>query len=191
VIKEGRVSTSSGKCQPTGIPGLRGTEHVGFTVPDLAQATDFFVNVIGCQYMFELGPFQAADDWMEKHLNVDSRTVMRRLRFFRCKHGSNFEIFEYEAPDQNLIQPKNSDVGGHHLAFYVDDFDAAVAYLSEKGVRLLGTPTVRTVGPNAGQTWIYFLSPWGMQFELVSFPNGKGYEKDTELRLWHPANPAA
>ena len=183
--------TSSGKCQPTGIPGLKGTEHVGFTVPDLAQATDFFVNVIGCQYMFELGPFQAADDWMEKHLNVDPRTVMRRLRFFRCKHGSNFEIFEYEAPDQNLTQPKNSDVGGYHLAFYVDDFDAAVAYLSEKGVRLLGTPTVRTVGPNAGQTWIYFLSPWGMQFELVSFTNGKGYEKDTELRLWHPANPAA
>jgi catechol 2,3-dioxygenase-like lactoylglutathione lyase family enzyme len=191
VIKEGRVSASSEKCQSTGIPGLRGTEHVGFTVPDLAQATDFFVNVIGCQYMFELGPFQPADDWMEKHLNVDSRTVMRRLRFFRCKHGSNFEIFEYQAPDQNLIQPRNSDVGGHHLAFYVDDFDAAVAYLSEKGVRLLGTPTVRTAGPNAGQTWIYFLSPWGMQFELVSFPNGKGYEKDTELRLWHPANPAA
>jgi catechol 2,3-dioxygenase-like lactoylglutathione lyase family enzyme len=191
VIKEGRVSASSEKCQSTGIPGLRGTEHVGFTVPDLAQATDFFVNVIGCQYMFELGPFQPADDWMEKHLNVDSRTVMRRLRFFRCKHGSNFEIFEYQAPDQSLIQPRNSDVGGHHLAFYVDDFDAAVAYLSEKGVRLLGTPTVRAVGPNAGQTWIYFLSPWGMQFELVSFPNGKGYEKDTELRLWHPANPAA
>ena len=185
------MSTSSGKGQPTGIPGLRGTEHIGFTVPDLAQATDFFVNVIGWQFMFELGPFQAADDWMEKHLNVDPRTVMRRLRFFRCKHGSNFEIFEYKAPDQNSTPPKNSDVGGHHLAFYVDDFDAAVAYLSEKGVRLLGTPTVRMVGPNAGQTWIYFLSPWGMQFELVSFPNGKGYEKDTELRLWHPANPAA
>jgi hypothetical protein len=87
VIKEGRVSTSSGKCQSTGIPGLRGTEHVGFTVPDLAQATDFFVNVIGCQYMFELGPFQAADDWMEKHLNVDPRTVMRRLRFFAASTG--------------------------------------------------------------------------------------------------------
>jgi catechol 2,3-dioxygenase-like lactoylglutathione lyase family enzyme len=191
VVKEGRLSNSSGKCQPAGIPGLRGTEHVGFTVPDLEQATDFFVNVIGCHYMFELGPFQAADDWMERHLNVDPRTVMRRLRFFRCKHGPNFEIFEYEAPDQNLIQPKNSDIGGHHLAFYVDEFDAAVAYLSEKGVQLLGKPTVRTVGPNAGQIWIYFLSPWGMQLELVSFPNGKGYEKDTELRLWHPVNPAA
>jgi catechol 2,3-dioxygenase-like lactoylglutathione lyase family enzyme len=183
--------SSESSIQPSpGIPGLRGTEHVGFTVPDLEQATAFFVNVIGCEYMFELGPFVADDDWMEKHLNVHPRTVMRRLRFFRCKFGPNFEIFQYEAPDQDHTPPRNSDVGGHHLAFYVDDFDAAVAYLSAKGVRLLGKPTVRTAGPNAGQTWIYFLSPWGMQFELVSYPNGKGYEKDTHSRLWHPAKPA-
>ncbi len=190
--KEGdRILSSSVMGSSPGIPGLRGTEHIGFTVPDLEQATAFFVDVIGCQYMFELGPFQSDDDWMATHLNVHPRTVMRRLRFFRCKNGSNFEIFEYEAPDQNRSQPRNSDIGGHHLAFYVDDFNAAVAYLRRMGVRLLGEPTVRTIGPNAGQTWIYFLSPWGMQFELVSFPNGKGYEKETQLRLWHPANPAA
>jgi hypothetical protein len=29
-----------------------------------------------------------------------------------------------------------------------------------------------------------------MQFELVSYPNGKGYEEDTHKRLWHPAYPA-
>ena len=43
--------------RPNGnIPGLRGTEHVGFTVPDLAEATKFFVDVIGCELMFEVGP---------------------------------------------------------------------------------------------------------------------------------------
>ncbi len=176
---------------PKGIPGLRGTEHVGFTVPDLEEATRFFVDVIGCEFMFELGPFIAEDDWMQTHLNVDPRTVMRRLRFFRCKFGSNFEIFEYEAPDQDRTQPRNSDIGGHHLAFYVDDFYTALEYLKQNNVRLLGSPTVRVAGPNAGQTWIYFLSPWGMQLEMVSFPNGKGYEKDTTSRLWHPAKPGS
>lgn len=173
-----------------GIPGLRGTEHIGFTVPDLEEATAFFVDVIGCELLFELGPFQSDDDWMATHLNVDPRTVMRRLRFFRCQFGSNFEIFEYESPDQNRVQPKNSDIGGHHLAFYVDDLNAAIEYLKQKGVRLLGEPTYRTAGPNAGQQWIYFLTPWGMQLELVSFPNGKGYEKVMTGRLWHPAKPA-
>ncbi len=174
---------------PKGLPGLRGTEHIGFTVPDLEEATSFFVDVIGCEYFFELGPFSADDDWMAEHLNVHPRAVMRKLRFFRCKNGPNFEVFQYEAPDRLMAMPKNSDIGGHHLAFYVDNFDAAVAYLKAKRVRLLGEPTVRTSGPNAGQTWIYFLAPWGMQFELVSYPAGKGYEKTTSSRLWHPAHP--
>ena len=170
-----------------GMPGLRGTDHIGFTVPNLQAAVDFFVNVIGCEAFHELGPFQSDADWMQTHLNVHPRAVMKKLRFLRCRNGANFEIFEYASPDQNVQQPKNSDVGGHHLAFYVDDIDAAIAYLKSRSVRILGEPTVRTEGPNAGQTWIYFLTPWGMQLELVSFPNGKGYEKETTVRLWHPA----
>jgi len=174
-----------------GLPGLRGTDHIGFTVPNLDEAVDFFVNVIGCEPFYDLGPFRFDDDWMQRQLNVHPRAVMRRLKFLRCRHGSNFEIFEYEAPDQNTAQPRNSDIGGHHLAFYVDDMDAALAYLRGKGVRILGEPVVRTEGPSAGQTWIYFLAPWGMQLELVSFPDGKGYEKETDRRLWHPARPEA
>jgi catechol 2,3-dioxygenase-like lactoylglutathione lyase family enzyme len=172
------------------LPGLRGTDHIGFTVPNLDEAVEFFVEVLGCEPFYDLGPFQADDDWMETHLNVHPRTVMRRIKFLRCKNGSNFEVFEYEAPDQNTAQPKNSDIGGHHLAFYVDDMDAAVAFLKGKGVRVLGEPTLRTAGPSAGQSWVYFLAPWGMQFELVSYPQGKGYEKETDRRLWHPAHPA-
>ncbi len=175
--------------QTKGLPGLRGTDHIGFTVPDLDQAVDFFVNVLGCEPFYELGPFQAEDDWMEVHLNIHPRAVMKRLKFLRCANGSNFEIFEYDAPDQNTTQPRNSDVGGHHLAFYVDDMDLAVAYLKARGLRVLGEPTVRTGGPSGGQTWVYFLAPWGMQLELVCYPKGKDYEKDFEGKLWHPAFP--
>lgn len=175
--------------QTKGLPGLRGTDHIGFTVPDLDQAVDFFVDVLGCEPFYELGPFQAEDDWMEAHLNIHPRAVMRRLKFLRCANGSNFEIFEYAAPDQNTTPPKNSDVGGHHLAFYVDDMDIAVDYLKAKGVHVQGEPTVRTVGPSGGQTWVYFLAPWGMQLELVCYPQGKDYEKDFNTKLWHPAFP--
>lgn len=172
-----------------GIPGLRGTDHIGFTVPNLDEAVDFFINVIGCEAFYELGPFTFDDDWMQAQLNVHPRAVMKKLRFLRCKNGSNFELFEYDAPDQNTKQPKNSDVGGHHLALYVDDFDLALSFLKSKGIRILGEPTVRIAGPSAGQTWVYFLSPWGMQLELLSYPGGKGYEKETSRRLWHPADP--
>jgi catechol 2,3-dioxygenase-like lactoylglutathione lyase family enzyme len=171
------------------LPGLTGTDHIGFTVPDLDQAIDFFVNVIGCEPFFGAGPYQFDDNWMQDHLNVHPRAVMKRIKFLRCGNGSNFELFEYEAPDQNRQQPKNSDVGGHHLAFHVKDIDLAIEYLKSKGVRILGEPTTRTTGPTAGQTWVYFLTPWGMQLELVSAPNGRAYELETDRRLWSTVNP--
>jgi catechol 2,3-dioxygenase-like lactoylglutathione lyase family enzyme len=171
-----------------GIPGLRGTEHIGFTVPDLDQAERFFVDVIGCERIYSLGPFIKDDNWMAEHLGVHPRTVMRELRFFRCKFGPNFEIFQYEAAEGSAPQPKNSDIGGHHLAFYVDDFETALEYLKNKGVAIMGEPTL-SKSLSEGQKWVYFTSPWGMQFELVSFPDGKAYESKATTKLWHPAHP--
>lgn len=174
-----------------GLPGLRGTDHIGFTVPDLDQAHDFFVRVVGCDFIYSLGPLiDTEGDWMTEHLAVHPRTVMRRLNFYRCGHGTNFEVFEYEAADGQAPQPRNSDIGGHHLAFYVDDFDAGLDYLRAEGLEILGEPTA-SANASLGQRWVYFLSPWGMQFELVSYPDGKAYERDAEVLLWHPGWPGA
>jgi len=142
----------------TGLPGLAGTDHVGFTVPDLEAATRFFVEVIGCVQVFEIGPFQSDDDWMQVHLGVDPRAVIRKLRMFRCKTGVFFEIFEYELEGASATPPRNSDVGGHHLAFYVEDVNAAVLYLKARGITFQGEPTTMQSGPSKGLTWIYFLS---------------------------------
>ena len=40
-----------------GVPGLRGHDHTGITVPDIKQATDFFVGVLGCKEAMAFGPF--------------------------------------------------------------------------------------------------------------------------------------
>ena len=153
------------------LPGVTGVDHIGFTVPDLDEARRFLEDVVGCRYQYSLGPFVHDDDWMAEHLNVDPRAVMRRLHFFSLAGQAVFEVFEYEAPDQRSRLPRNSDHGGHHVAIYVEDLDAAVAYLHRRGVTVLGEPTAST-GPSAGQRWVYFLAPWGMQFELVSYPGG-------------------
>ena len=169
-----------------GLPGLQRLDHVGFTVPDLEQAHAWLVDVLGCEYLYSLGPFRSEDDWMARHLGVDPRTVMRELRFYRCGAQAVFEVFEYEAEPQRRQPPSNSDVGGHHVALYVDDLDAAVTYLRERGVPVLGEPTVSR-GPSEGQRWVYFLSPWGMQFELVSYPRGKAFDRDPSQFRGEPA----
>ncbi|HEY0805506.1 MAG TPA: VOC family protein [Pseudonocardiaceae bacterium] len=160
------------------IPGLTGVDHIGFTVPDLAQANQWLIDVIGCEYMYSLGPFQHDDsDWMREHLNVHPRAVMRQLHFYRCGRQAIFEVFEYAAPDQGTTVPANSDIGGHHVALYVDDLDTAVDHLHRNGVTVLGEPTASS-GPSEGQRWVYFLAPWGMQWELVSYPDGKAFDRE-------------
>src|SRR4249919_2526252 len=39
------------------IPGLRGHDHTGITVPDVKAATAFFTDVLGCSHAMSFGPF--------------------------------------------------------------------------------------------------------------------------------------
>lgn len=71
------------------------------------------------------------------------------------------------------------------MALYVEDLDAAILSLKEHGLEVFGDATASS-GPSAGQRWVYFLSPWGMQFELVSYPNGKAYAEYAKTLLWDP-----
>lgn len=158
------------------VPGLTRVDHIGITVPDLDEAHEFFVDLLGCEFMYELGPFQHDDDWMTRQLGVEADTVMRRLRFYRLGGQAIFEVFEYDAQVQATVPPRNSDVGGHHVALYVEDLDAAVAHLRAAGIEVLGDP-VRSSGPSEGQRWIYFRAPWGLQLELVSYPHGKAFDR--------------
>jgi catechol 2,3-dioxygenase-like lactoylglutathione lyase family enzyme len=170
-----------------GLPGMTGIDHIGFTVPNLEEAVTFFVDVLGCQAFYPLGPFSGGDStWMADHLNVDAKATIPAMRLMRCGNGANLEIFQYTAPEQNPTPPRNSDIGGHHVAFYTTDMAGAVVYLESKGIKVLGAPTTMSEGPSAGETWVYFLAPWGMQLELVSYPDGKAYEAAFEGRLWDP-----
>ena len=185
------VLAGSSLAQADTIPGMRGHDHTGVTVPDMAEAVDFFTNVIGCKKATSFGPF--ADDkgtFMTDLLGVDAKAVIKEITLLRCGFGSNIELFEYTAPDQKDLKQKNSDIGAFHIAFYVDDVAAAKAYLEKKGVATRMGPLPITDGPAAGQTILYFQAPWGLQFEAISYPEGMAYEKTAETKLWDTKKPA-
>ena len=172
------------------IPGLRGHDHTGITVPDVKEATAFFTDVIGCEHAMSFGPF--SDDkgtFMQDAVNVDPRAVIDEISMVRCGYGSNIELFQYRSPDQAKTLPKNSDIGGHHIALYVDDIDKAAAYLKSKNVKTLQGPIPITEGPAAGQSILYFFAPWGLQMELISYPKGMAYEKTAKSILWSTTAP--
>ena len=120
------------------IPGLRGHDHTGITVPDVKEATAFFTDVIGCEHAMSFGPF--SDDkgtFMQDVVDVHPRAVIDEISMVRCGYGSNIELFQYRSPEQAKTLPKNSDIGGHHIALYVDDIEKAAAYLKSKNVKTL------------------------------------------------------
>jgi glyoxylase I family protein len=160
-----------------GVPGLARIDHVGFTVPDIGEAHQWLVDVIGCEFLYSIGPFSHDGDFMPRRLNVKAETVIREVRLYRCGPQTILEVFNYEVEDQATTIPRNSDIGGHHIALYVDDVNDAAGYLKSRGVQVLGEPSPSS-GPAEGQHWVYFLAPWGMQFELVSYPLGKAFDRD-------------
>lgn len=173
------------------LPGVRGVNHIGLTVPDLQQAETFFADVLGCQKATSFGPFRDDEgSFMQDLLDVDPRAVINQITLMRCGFGSNIELFSYDAPDQETVRPRNSDIGGHHIAFYVDDIDAAAAYFKDRNIRTLMGPLPVNEGPAAGQSILYFFAPWGLQLEAISFPKGMAYEKDGGPVLWSNTDPA-
>ncbi len=169
--------------------GFHGADHLGITVPNLEEAVEFFVGIIGCDYIFDGGDCANDPKLMKESLNVDPSSRFRYC-FLRCGNGANLEIFEYSAPDQQTVVPRNSDIGGHHLAVYVDDIDSSVDFLRSNEIEVLGEINTVSSGPAAGARWVYFLAPWGLQLELVCCPDGRSYEEKAQKLLWHPKFPS-
>jgi catechol 2,3-dioxygenase-like lactoylglutathione lyase family enzyme len=181
---------SIGAASADSIPGLRGHDHTGITVPDMKQAVDFFTEVVGCKKAMSFGPFaDPKGTFMTDLVGVDPKAVIEEITMVRCGYGSNIELFKYTAPDQKDAKPKNSDIGGFHIALYVDDVKVAKAYLESKGVATRFGPLPVDQGPAAGQTILYFQAPWGLQLEAISYPTGMAYEKGADTVLWDPKAP--
>jgi catechol 2,3-dioxygenase-like lactoylglutathione lyase family enzyme len=167
------------------IPGFRGIEHIGLTVPDISLASGFLRDLLGAEILYDVGPFESPGDWMASHLAVHPRAKIEKIRVMRCGNGPTLELFQFSAPDQSAQRPRNSDAGGWHFALYVDDMDKALAALKTHAVTIQSGPVVMTEGPSAGLSWLYFQAPWGQQMELVSYPGGLAAYRDLKP-VWRP-----
>lgn len=167
---------------------IQGIDHVGINVPDLKSAITFFSDVLGFTPVTQIGPLPLDAAWKElNHINPATGEVT--IKMVNAGTGASIEVFEYANNKGNNKQPNTDDIGASHIAFYTSDIKAAVEYLKSKNVRILGEPFATPSGDTEGETWVYFESPWGSKMELVSYPNGKGYEKNNpKTVLWSPKN---
>jgi len=175
---------------PAGLPGLRGLEHVGFTVPDLKLATDFFAEVLGWPVIYAFTPTSdPVGNFMAENFGLHPRARVHRLAHVRSPL-LNFELFEGSAPDQATTWPRMLDIGGLHLAVYVDNIVEGLNYLVDRGCTPFGVPK-DFVGLEAGEAaqFVHVRTPFGLYLELVTYPNGRHYHDHATLLTWNPAKP--
>lgn len=175
-----------------GLPGLSHVDHVGLTVPDLDAAVRFYCDVIGGHELYRLGPFDATEmprmgdgrDWAEAHINVAGA----RLSIAMLSIGPNLmlELFQYDRPAGRREQPpRNCDFGGHHVAFKVENLEAATDYLGSRGCTVMAGPIVLDQGPCATTRVNYVLDPWGNQLELVEYTT-QAFEASAPVKIYRP-----
>ena len=71
------------------LPGMYGMEHIGFTVPDINVACDWFERILGAETLYTAATdFRHDDDWMQEHLRVCRRRRPRTGRSGTAKNSA-------------------------------------------------------------------------------------------------------
>jgi catechol 2,3-dioxygenase-like lactoylglutathione lyase family enzyme len=143
---------------------IHGVHHTGIIVSDLERSIDFYHGILGLEFANEPSPV-FDDPGLGPKVGVPGAA----LRQVTLKAGDHqVELLEYTAPPSPIDAPMPQNaLGAHHVGFRVDDIDAKVRELKDKGVEFLGDVSAVDEGVLAGWRWVYFRDPDGISLELV------------------------
>jgi catechol 2,3-dioxygenase-like lactoylglutathione lyase family enzyme len=135
-------------------------DHVGIVVEDLGAAVEFFVE-LGLE---PRGEASIEGDWVGRIIGLEG--VSAEIAMLRAPDGgADLELTKFLSPPALPTDPQApaNTAGIRHLAFVVDDIDAAVAGLRSRGVELVGEVD------RAGESYrlCYVRGPEGIIVELA------------------------
>jgi glyoxylase I family protein len=123
---------------------ISGIHHVAIIASDYARSKRFYVEVLGLRVLAEAYR-EARDSW-----KLD----------LRVSDGVQIELFSFPAPPARMSRPEAC--GLRHLAFRVDDLDAAMSRLAGNGIEC---EPIR-VDEYTGKRFTFFADPDGLPLEL-------------------------
>ena len=130
---------------------VRQIDHLGIAVVDLDAAVKVYTEMLGLECV--------------GYETIEEQKV--RVAMLPVGTEVNIELLESTSPDgpvAKFIERKGE--GFHHIAYRVDDIEAELAKLKEKGVRLIDE-TYRIGAHNAKIAFIHPKSMGGVLTELV------------------------
>lgn len=152
------------------LPGVLGVHHVGVSVPDIALARRFYLEVLGA--IEEVEPLRWADNpFIDAVVGLEGSAAEQ----FFCRLGNlQIEVFRYDAPKQAPQDPKRgvNEYGYTHIALQVEDIAAVHERIVAAGLPVhtppdLSTITVGADGTKHGYAGTYCRDFFGNVFEIL------------------------
>ncbi|MDE2621191.1 MAG: VOC family protein [Sphingomonadales bacterium] len=157
-----------------GASGIRGVHHIGVSVPDLALARRFYVEILG-------GVEDAPGLTWRDNPMIDAIIGLpgSAADMFMVRLGNlRLEVFEYHAPRSPPQDPDRgvNRFGYTHFALQVDDVKACCERLRAAGLRVHTAPpdTIESHpdGTKTGYSATYCRDFFGNAFEIIEIhPN--------------------
>lgn len=114
---------------------IQKTDHIGIVVNDLPAAKAFFLD-LGLELQ---GEAEVEGKWVDRVVGLTNvRSSIAVLR--PPDGGSNIELIKYNNPsvEQEIQLPMANTSGIRNIAFTVDDIEAVVTQLKNKGMEIFG-----------------------------------------------------
>ena len=125
---------------------IAGIHHVAIIASDYPRSKRFYTEILGLPVIAEV--YRNERDSWKLDLHVDD--------------GVQIELFSFPSPPPRVSRPEAC--GLRHLAFRVNDLDAAVKHLNDHGV---ATEAIR-VDEYTGKRFTFFADPDDLPLELYA-----------------------
>ena len=140
-------------------------DHTGITVRDIDASLAFFEGVLGFKLQYRA---RRTGSFAEEVTGVPEAEIEIALLL---APGHHIELLQYISPgDRHHLRPRACDLGSVHLAFEVDDLDAALAHIAAHKWAAVGAPQTIAGGARRGTRVVYVRDPDGTTLELMQPP---------------------
>ena len=138
------------------------TNHTSFTVSDIDRTLAFFRDALGFEVTSK-GP--RSPSLIQAITGVEGAEVL--IAYVRGP-GHSIELIEYIEPEtRSSVRPQPCDTGFSHIAYDVDDIDAAIKAARDHSVEPIGPVVAIDQGPNRGRRVAYLRDPDGITIEFI------------------------
>jgi extradiol dioxygenase family protein len=135
---------------PTTNPGLLSPFHLAFPVHDLAQARQFYGELLGCP------EGRSSDEWID-------------FNFYGHQIVAHLAPGETGPAQRNAVDGHGVPVRHFGIVLPMVEWDALAARLRARGTEFVIEPYVRFKGEPGEQATMFFLDPSGNAIEVKAF----------------------